>query len=306
MKVYKTLFITISILGFCFLNSCKDNPVDDGDPPCIDCPFDFRLTDFEPAWSPDGRTIAYVHGDTVNGKTGIYLIDTSGNNKRIIYTGPGAYSPAWSPDGEWIAFSDQAQIFKMKINGDSLTQLTLGGRNFFPDWSPDGDWIAYDSNADSPNGMNFIWKMKADGSDKIRIAYDPSNGEVRMPNWASDGNKIVHQKYIGIGSPEIFTMDSFGNNTIRLTHDENFESYPRYSPNGTLITFTSQPYGGSPQIWVMNFDGTNLKQLTETQGYSCDWSPDGEWIVYTDSRTVSGRLWIMRKDGSQKHQITFD
>ena len=57
---------------------------------------------------------------------------------------------------------------------------------------------------------------------------------------------------------------------------------------------------------IMNSDGTNQKQLTVTQGYSCDWSPDGEWIVYTDSRAVNGMLWIMRKDCRNKHQITFD
>lgn len=55
----------------------------------------------------------------------------------------------------------------------------------------------------------------------------------------------------------------------------------------------------------MKADGTDLKQLTNTQGYSCDWSPDGSKIVYTDSRAVNGRLWIMNADGSNKDQLTF-
>jgi len=305
MRRHKILFIIISIAGFCSWNSCKDNPMNSDDPPCNNCPFDFRLTDFEPAWAPDGRIIAYIHGDTVNEKTGIYLIDTSGSNKQIFYPGIRAYSPTWSPDGEWIDFSDQAQIFKIKVNGDSLTQLTFEGSNFFPDWSTDGKWIAYDSNVHDSDGANVIWKMKNDGTHKEDISKH-GTGEWRMPDWAPDSRRIIHQRSIGIGTPEIFGMDSSGNKPIRLTYNNGSDSYPKYSLDGSMIAFTSQPYGGPPQIWIMNSDGKNLKQLTETQGYSCDWSPDGEWIVYTDSRAVSGRLWIMRKDGSQKHQITFD
>ncbi|MDD5609445.1 MAG: hypothetical protein PHY57_13085, partial [Ignavibacterium sp.] len=80
-------------------------------------------------------------------------------------------NPVWSPDGEWIAFvvplGDERHIFKMKFNGETfdtttIMQLTIEGRNFLPSWSPDGQWIAYDSNVDSPNGMQFIWKMRSD------------------------------------------------------------------------------------------------------------------------------------------------
>lgn len=56
----------------------------------------------------------------------------------------------------------------------------------------------------------------------------------------------------------------------------------------------------------MDVDGSELKQLTNTQGYSCDWSPDGNYIVYTDSRRENGRLWLMHADGSNKRQLTFE
>lgn len=56
----------------------------------------------------------------------------------------------------------------------------------------------------------------------------------------------------------------------------------------------------------MNADGSDLKQLTNTQAYSCDWSPDGTHIVYTDSRAGNGRLWIMEENGSNKRQLTFE
>ena len=72
------------------------------------------------------------------------------------------------------------------------------------------------------------------------------------------------------------------------------------------LVFTSQSTDGWPQIWTINADGSDSKQLTDTQGYSCDWSQDGRYIVYTDSRGENGRLWIMDADGNNKRQLTFE
>ena len=300
MRIITLIFITFLLL----INSCNEN-LTGPEPPCFICPLNSGLTDFDPAWSPDGQTIAYIHGDTIKGNSGIYFINRDGSGNKLFFSNGKANSPCWSPDGNWLAFEMSGNIHKIKINGDSLTQLTFEGRNFFPTWSPDGEWIAYDSNNDSPNGMNFIWKMKADGTQKRRIAYEPSSGEIRMPNW-SNNNKIVHHRYVGVGAPEIFSMVSNGINSNRLTFDHNFDIFPKYSPDGTMIAFSSQPSnGGFYQIWVMDSDGKNLKKLTTTQGYNCDWSPDGEYIVYTDSRAENGHLWIMNKYGSNKHQLTF-
>ncbi len=189
----------------------------------------------------------------------------------------------WSPDGQWIVFEKNGQIYKRKLNGDSLVQLTFEGSNFYPDRSPDGQWIVYDSNVESPNGMYFVWKMRMDGSGKRRIAYEPTQGEIRMPSWSPDGKKIVHIRYfVGFFSSEIVVMDTNGANPIRLTVNNASDRHPRYLSDGTKIAFESRPGGGLPQIWVMNADGTNPVQLTTHGGYTCDWSPDEEWIVYTD------------------------
>ncbi len=334
---FKIIFIYPFVVLILIVTSCKDNnPVDDSgiriNPPIPPAIYN------SPIWYPSGEFIGFnhtplksIHYATIFSSypdmyeldydsTGFWVINTDGTNMRRIlpYT---LQDPAWSPDGQWIAFVANAQIYKMKFTGTtfdtlSIVQLTTEGRNFFPAWSPDGKWIAFDSNNDSPNGMNFIWKMKADGSSKIRVAYDPSIGEIRMPDWSPNGNAIVHQRYIGISSPEIFTMDTSGSNAIRLTHDENFDSNPKYSPNGLTIAFTSQSNGGQPQIWLMSADGKNSHQLTVSgvesdAGVSFSWDPSGQFLVYSKYRfdqwkPQNGTLWVLDVNTGNERQLTFN
>lgn len=297
------------LMLFCASCSHTSSGPDDGDPPCNYCPFDFRLTDSEPAWSPDGNTIAYVHGGSVSSRTGIYLIDTDGKNKRLVYASVGASAPTWSPDGQWIAFSDNAQIYKIKVTGDSLTQLTFEGRNFFPAWSPDGKWIAYSKSICEGLNTCGIWLMSSSGQMKRFV-----DAFGNFPNWHPSSEKILYLipavtqsgKVLG-DSLFVLDINTGEKNLLTFLGGQNYDNrYPKYSPDGTKVAFTSPGQSGWPQIWVMDADGTNLRQLTTTQGYTCDWSPDGEWIVYTDSRAVNGRLWIMRSDGSNPRQLTFD
>ncbi len=264
---------------------------------------DFRLIDSEPAWSPDGKWIAFYHGDTVPGKWGIYMISPDGKNIRKWHDGI-PKTPAWSPDGQWIAFSEGAQIWKKKIDGDSLTQLTFKGRNFFPSWSPDGQRIAFDGWIPDEMKVYGIFKIGNSGKEKILFGYD-TNGAIRMPTWANNST-IIHIRYSQqFYLPEIFSMDSNGENEVRLTFNNANDYYPKFSNN--RIAFTSEPHDKPHfRIWTMNADGSGLKRLTDTQSYTCDWSPDGKHIVYTDARVENGRLWIMDADGSNKRQLTFD
>ncbi|HMQ99044.1 MAG TPA: hypothetical protein PKE39_08475 [Ignavibacteria bacterium] len=294
----------LSLIFFLVLfNSCKDDDiVKPNDPPPP--PSGASTIDFEPSWSPDGHTIAYFHIDSSGSTTGIFLIDTNGTNKRQLFPGY-CGSPDFSPDGNWITFHS-GQIYKIKINGDSLTQLTNGGSNYFPSWSPDGEWISYDSDYNDPTGSIVIWKVKPDTSIRRDISQH-GTGEWRISNWSMDGKFIVHLRgFQNSGGWEIVIMDSAGQIPLRLTNNVNWDWYPRYSPDGQKIIFTQQHENSlNYQIYTIQTNGSGLTKLTDTQGYSADYSPDGESIVFCDSSPDNGRLWIMNKDGTNKKQLTF-
>jgi Tol biopolymer transport system component len=303
------LFLSVLISVFLLFNGCNHNKA--VQPPCVNCGVDFRVTDFEPAWSPDGKYIAYFHGDTVPGKTGIYIITPEGKENRLFQPGTNIYEPTWSPDGQWIVFSDKTQIWKKKLNGDSLIQLTTEGRNFFPAWSPDGNWIAYHNTdcgcAVCPppvNSCGILFIHKDSGQKKLIVS-----GE--MPNWMDNKNLL----YVGL-KHEIYKFSLLDSSVQKITDLYNKGaygvSYPKYSYINNKIIFSAQYPNANmqnpnskPQIFIMDLNGSNVKQLTQTQAYSCDWSPDGRQIIYTDSRGVNGRLWLMNADGSEKKQLTF-
>jgi len=191
------------------------------------------------------------------------MINIDGKNSHLILKG-NDINADWSSDGKWIVYEVGAQIYKAPVINDvvdilKIKQLTFEGRNFFPAWSPDGKWIAYDSNKDSPNGMNFIWKMRSDGSGKIRLAYEPKKSEIREPNWSPDGNSIVHIRYsadFNTDASEICIMDQNGNKLKRLTFNDVMENNPKYSADGTKIVFWL-----SGVLWIMDSDGNNLKKI---------------------------------------------
>jgi Tol biopolymer transport system component len=96
--------------------------------------------DGNPAWSPDGRQIAFETD------TGLFTMRPDGTRRRRL-TARYDSNPDWSPDGRLVAFDDFADIYVVAADGGRRRRLTSNpGPDFQPAWSPDGRLIAYLSN----------------------------------------------------------------------------------------------------------------------------------------------------------------
>ncbi len=177
-----------------------------------------------------------------------------------------------------------------------MTQLTFSGRNFFPEWSPDGQWIAYDRTV--PLDSIGIWIMRPDGSEKQKVASGI------FPYW-QDSTSLI---FVGLHS-EIYKTNLQDSSVTQLTHlnQENPIAdirYPAFSPELSQIAFQIQDAAsGIFSIWLMNIDGSNLQKFIEHASFP-EWGPNGNKLIYTDTRRENGFLWIIDISTGDKRQLT--
>ena len=166
------MIVFISLIAF----SCSDEIKIPVNPP-YNC---FPRSDYDMVdWAGDGRHVVFVFGGNSEGTdtAGIFIYDLEDSTTRLLVEGdllvgaPLPLHPSFSPDSRWVVFSWYDEIWKVKVDGDSLTQLTFSdeGGKYFPSWSPDGSKILY-TNVNIKYGN--IWIMNADGSGK-RQFYPP-------------------------------------------------------------------------------------------------------------------------------------
>lgn len=156
-----------------------------------------------PAWSPDGRKIAFIHADDFDAAGNpineqVWVMDANGSHAHALTTDPARKDelPEWSPDGLLIAYasgSDGSEgIWLMNADGSNPHQISgcapadaapcASGSDFGPAWSPDGSQIAFLRDFSSLGQTDRpVWVMNADGSAQHRLTAGPALQYV--PAW---------------------------------------------------------------------------------------------------------------------------
>ena len=172
------------------------------------------VTDDQPAWSPDGRQIAFVSDRTGNAE--IFIADSDGYMISQLTNHPdNDWGPTWSPDGTTIAFaSDRTgnwEIFVVAVSDDIATQLTDSpGTDWNPAWSPDGSNIAFSSDR---TGNLEIFATRVYEHDARQLTDDP-NTDIE-PVWSPDGRQIAFASNRSTVL-EVYLMNADGSETARL------------------------------------------------------------------------------------------
>jgi dipeptidyl aminopeptidase/acylaminoacyl peptidase len=240
----------------------------------------------DPAWSPDGRRIAFIRHSFAGVNDLVHVMDADGTNLRHVPNSGFARDPAWSPDGQHIVFTQVqedggSRIYSVKLDGSELTELARGREETDPAWSPDGAEIAFRSNritTDIFSGYPQIYKMNADGTAQTRLTAAAAADE--SPNWSPDGSRIVfHSDRVPHdGGSKIFAIDADGSNVTRLTSGGSgrVDWWPAWSPDGTRIAYSTTRSQEGWRIWTMNPDGTGQALVTSPEGrfdLEPDWQP---------------------------------
>ena len=140
--------------------------------------------DANPAWSPDGKEIAFTSDRS--GTPQIYVMDTDGGNvRRVSREGLSNDGASWHPEGKIIAYAhrnEAGQRFDIALTrlDTEQTQLltTEPGSNEAPSFSPDGQHLVFES---TRGGSSQIWVIDVDGSNLRKLT---SEGENFAPAWS--------------------------------------------------------------------------------------------------------------------------
>lgn len=153
-----------------------------------------------PAWSPDGKTIAFSMGGTPRNRD-IYTIRASGAQLRHVTNDARQDNePTWSPDGRKLAFirnvstrvsGNDNDVYVVQIQSRHMRALTTTPwhNEDSPDWSPNGDVIVFSRDTDR---SRRIFVVRSDGSRLLKLTDRPAGGSDLTPTWSPNGRWVLY------------------------------------------------------------------------------------------------------------------
>jgi dipeptidyl aminopeptidase/acylaminoacyl peptidase len=214
-----------------------------------------------PAWSPDGRSIAYVRFDLIDGHQPGSIIEVVDIGSMRVTTAARTTKPdffdgvRWSPDstelvadvGTYLDFehsndtsASRLAIVKLGDPTHALRFLETVDGAAYPDWHPSGDRILFQAGWHDQNAFNVgllnLYTVRPDGTDVIALTrFGASDPVVWMPTWSADGSSILVTLTDRVtGDHTIARLKADGTGLEPLPGPV-FGAHPRQS-RGTLLT----------------------------------------------------------------------
>ncbi len=185
--------------------------------------------DYDPAWSPDSRMLAFS-----------------------------SLRQAGGPHIHLLSLNDWRKQDSVNLISSIKVLISEDIKNYQPAWSPDGKRLAFIS--EGVNGSR-IWTVNADGSNAQ--AFSPDDGYYTHPRWSPDGTTILYNYQRSINAiPNIYVTASDSFNGRPFITDQIPRMDGEYSPDGKWILYEAWPVIDQHTIWIASADGANEQKIT--------------------------------------------
>jgi TolB protein len=296
--------------------------------------------DYQPDWSPDGKSVIYVsyQKDAME----LWLLDVaSGKSAQLTNQGAVNVEPRWSPDGKRVvfvstSFHQRFHVFRADVRDGKLENVVrLTGetksdlpRYYYsqydmeinPAWTRDGQEILFVSNKGHIHGTGGFWQMKAEpGAPAREIHYEETNWKAR-PDFSPDGSRMVYSSYLGRQSQNLWVMPARGGDAFPISYGDYDETNVRWSPDGKRLAFISNQRGNTEIEFQSVINAERVELMTESKRYLKahgtleislqDLGPRvSARIAVTDAKGKSyapDKCWIYADDGFDRKEQPFE
>ena len=225
-----------------------------------------------PAWSPNGRELAYVSFETQKAVVWVQDIVSGRRTKLADFRGTNS-APAWSPDGNTLAMAlsrdGQTQVYAMARSGGSPRRLTQSsGIDTEPVFSPDGRHLFFVSDR---GGGPQIYRMNAEGGAAERVTFQGSYNI--SPSISPDGKSMV---FVSRQGGYRIALQDLASGAVSWISENSDDESPSFAPNGRMVLFASRA-GARSVLMTSSLDGKVKTRLLSAAGDLREpaWGPFG-------------------------------
>jgi Tol biopolymer transport system component len=231
----------------------------------------------DPAWSADGRRIAFVSERA--GVSQLFVMNADGSGlRKVIDVVPSGF--AWSPDGAAFAVPQIDRLVIVKANGSGIRTVARGSAGNLA-WSPDSTKLAYEAGANT-----HLFVAPSGGG----VPVDLGEGSYEeSPQWSPDSRRIAYMRTVGIQN-RVYVATLSGAASADLG-----PGVPAgWAPDGSAVAVRR-----NEGTYAVNPDTSDERRL----GPSGELSPDWRWIAYGTPLPETADLWIVSTAGGAPRRL---